>query len=422
LLLLAAAAVSGLFAATAAHADQIVIQRNVTVREQPVAGSERVDYPPVGTALELLDNGVRRSGYYHVRLPDGREGWVYQSFVRRVADPAPTPPGPVGDRVSVHFIDVDQGAAALLEFPCGAILIDAGGRGEWNDTAAEKPLLDYLSAFFDRRTDLNRRLDAVFVTHTHKDHNMGLDGVARTFAVGGYIHNGRLHGSGRDAARWMVNNAATLSPPVPVVAVQDVAVQGVTNSTIDPLACPRVDPRIRVLSGGLTVNPGWSNAGFENGNNHSLIIRVDYGEASFLFTGDLEVDGLNRIATRLAGTPALDADVWAVSHHGAENGVTRPFLTAASPELVVISAGPPAIQLAWTAWQYGHPRRRTVELLDEFVSRPRSAPATVRVADGAKRFSDYALTDALYATPWDGNIIVSSGEDGVLQVATSRQP
>lgn len=317
-----------------------------------------------------------------------------------------------GDRVAVHYINVDQGNATLLEFPCGAILIDAGGRG----AAAGSHLIAYLDAFFARRTDL-RGLDAVFVTHTHIDHNSNLRRVAQRYRIGGYIHNGRLNGSGSPNARWMVNNAATLPSPVPVRAIADVTgTRGVGGPIVDPLSCPRVDPRIRVLSGGLTQNPGWSNTEFDNGNNHSLVIRVDYGRASFLFTGDLEEDGIERLVQNYAGTRALDTGVYEVGHHGSHNGTTASLLTAMSPEIAVISMGPSTVRAQWTAFAYGHPRRTVVTLLDGAISRPRSAPVSVMVADGARRFSAYPLTDAIYATGWDGDLMISSGADGALQV------
>src|SRR5580765_5349684 len=67
----------------------------------------------------------------------------------------------VGSKIIVHYIDVDQGAAALVELPapCGAVLIDAGGYG----TAADTHLIGYLESFFARRPDLHRRLAAVYI-------------------------------------------------------------------------------------------------------------------------------------------------------------------------------------------------------------------------------------------------------------------
>jgi beta-lactamase superfamily II metal-dependent hydrolase len=410
--LIALAAWSGAFWTTAARADQLVVQRNVTVREEPRRASDVVDFPAVGTRLELLDGGARRSGYYHVRLPDGREGWVYQTFVRRVEVAGPGGPG--GERIAVHYIDVEQGAAAVVETPCGAVMIDAGGRGD----AAGDHLIEYLDAFFERRQDLGRRLAALFVTHTHIDHNSNLRRVAERYDVAGYVHNGRMVGSGRNGARWMVDHAGSRNPAIPTLSIEDVAAAGVTNAVVDPLACTGTDPRIRVFAGGLTQNPGWSASEFDNGNNHSLVIRVDYGESSFLFTGDLEDHAIERLVDRSAA--ALDVDVYEAGHHGSLNGTTAGLRGAMTPDIAIISMGPHTVQRMWTAWAYGHPRRTLVELLDSAVARPRIAPKTVMVADRVKSFSTYDLTDAIYATGWDGDVVVTGTADGQLQVSTSR--
>lgn len=102
-----------------------------------------------------------------------------------------------------HFIDVGQGDATLLEFPCGAILIDAGGQ----DENSEKKLIDYLHAFFNRRTDLNNTLDLVIITHAHLDHNLALDNVAKEFTIKRYIDNGLKVGSGRRNQNWLRKNS-----------------------------------------------------------------------------------------------------------------------------------------------------------------------------------------------------------------------
>lgn len=402
-------------ASTTADAD-VVIRRDVTVRAAPNRRSTALDYPPVGTRLDLLDDGARQRGYYHVRLPDGREGWVYQTFVERVPGlPRVGVAGPVGDLMAVHYIDVEQGNSALVETPCGAILIDAGGRGE----AAGQHLVEYLDAFFARRSDLGNRLAAVFVTHTHSDHNSNLRRVAERYGVGGYVHNGVMIGSGRAAAGWMLARAAAASPAIPAQAVADVGTGPVTGPVIDPLACPRVDPRIRVLSGGLTANPGWSADAFKNGNNHSLVIRVDYGAASFLFPGDLENEGIARLVGRLANPGDLDIDVLEVNHHGAANGTTAAWLAALTPKMAVISMGPSTIQAPWTGWAYGHPRRVSVTLLEGSVSTAR-APVTRLVGDGVKSFSPMTIDRAIYATGWEGDVVITADPDGSLQVATSH--
>jgi competence protein ComEC len=320
------------------------------------------------------------------------------------------------DRIAVHYINVDQGNATLLEFPCGAILIDAGGR---NGTSTGH-LIGYLNAFFARRTDLGRRLDAVFLTHNHQDHDRALVLVAQTFRIGGYVHNGSAR-TDASAAADMLRHATGATPAIPVLAIDEAAVTaagagGVGGPIVDPLACPRVDPRIRVLSGGHNATTGQ----FRNPNNHSLVIRVDYDEASFLFTGDLELAGIASLLAGPSGASGLNVDVYEAGHHGADNATTGPLLARVSPEVAVISMGPPIQIGGGSAWKHGHPRRSTVILLEGVITRRRASPISVRLATGSETFgAARRLSDAIYGTGWDGDIVVSAGADGILQIETT---
>lgn len=87
-----------------------------------------------------------------------------------------------------HYIDVGQGDATLLEFPTGAVLIDAGAATQ-EDVEA---LVEYLDAFFVRRTDLDRTIDSIIITHNHVDHTKGLREVVEAFKVERFVENGRV--------------------------------------------------------------------------------------------------------------------------------------------------------------------------------------------------------------------------------------
>lgn len=91
-----------------------------------------------------------------------------------------------------HFINVGQGDATLLEFPCGAILIDTGAQD--NDCVDE--MIEYLNDFFNRRTDLDRAFESVFITHNHPDHIKGLKEVINNFTVERLIYNGKANSYG----------------------------------------------------------------------------------------------------------------------------------------------------------------------------------------------------------------------------------
>lgn len=403
---------------SAAVAQQAVIERHVTVREHADRHSGIVTYATPGEAILLLDDGSRDHGYYHVQLGDGRSGWVYQSFVHRTDNVAASAGPTASDIANIYFINVDQANSALLEFPCAAVLIDAGAR----DKAGIDHLTSFLEAFFTRRADLNRHLAALFITHTHVDHNRALKEVAQRFHVDHYIHNGFLTGSGATNAKWMANYVQTQTPQIPSEAVEESAVgpTGKTDPNIDPVNCPRVDPDIRVLSGSYPDNPGWQDGDFDNQNNHSLVIKVTYGAARFLFTGDMEKPAIETLLDRPTIRPLLASDVWLVGHHGADNGTTQELLAAMKPKVVIFSSGDPAVEVNWTAWAYGHPRRSIVTMIDHVVQRARSPAKDVLVADAVKKFTPYHLTHALYDTAWDGDIHVTAKPNGTITVEGSK--
>jgi hypothetical protein len=69
----------------------------------------------------------------------------------------------------------------------------------------------------------------------------------------------------------------------------------------------------------------------------------------------------------------------------------------------------------FTTYAYGHPRRSTVEMLANHVTKTRTAKQ-VKVADGARHFSGYTVHSAIYATGWDGTIVMTGKLDGTLRV------
>ncbi len=72
-------------------------------------------------------------------------------------------------------------------------------------------------------------------------------------------------------------------------------------------------------------------------NDNSLVVRMDFGEFSMLFTGDAETAERDFLVASHGAL--LDVDVLKASHHGADNGTSDTWLAAVSPERVVISAG-----------------------------------------------------------------------------------
>ncbi|GAA4420311.1 MBL fold metallo-hydrolase [Bremerella cremea] len=322
----------------------------------------------------------------------------------------------------VHFLDQGQASSALLEFPCGAILIDTGGQ----DDESPDELADSLRDFFARRTDLNHTLNAVVITHPHIDHTRGIQRVLQTCRVNNFIYNGFVRGSGKEGIQYAIDNAATHNLNVISVADTDVtaAGYGLTNGDIDPIQCTDCDPEIRILSGGLQQNPGWQDRDFDNLNNHSLVVRVDFGKSSLLFTGDLEEPALETLVAFYKDTDLLDVDAYLVGHHGSKNGTIQSLVDAMSPEVAVISVGIPQFgqgrQRGFNTFSYGHPNRDVIEMLSNAISGERERPMDVRVGEGGQRFSLFQVTKHIYATGWDGQITLSCRQNGSIHVTTRK--
>ena len=118
-------------------------------------------------------------------------------------------------------------------------------------------------------------------------------------------------------------------------------------------------------------------------NNTSLVSKIEYGETSFLFTGDIEKDAEKLI---LDSGMDISADVLKVGHHGGETSTTYTFLREIMPEIAVISVG--------NDNSYGHPT-------EDVLSRLRDADAKV------------------YRTDMQGHIVIKSDGQN-LTVTTQR--
>ena len=197
---------------------------------------------------------------------------------------------------------------------------------------------------------------------------------------------------------------------------------GLENGVIDPFeGC---DARIRVLWGQVRRlgDKDWSYGDYSDENNHSVVVRIDFGRASLLFTGDLEEGysedkgGIELLLEKYEGTDLLDVDVYQVGHHGSHNGTTTELVAAMSPKYAVISAGPACERSGYSAWQHGHPRTRTIRDLQNGVQLDR-VPKEASVFPGWREDPEtWTISKAIYSTGWDGTVVLEADETGAWDV------
>ena len=216
--------------------------------------------------------------------------------------------------MQVHFIDVGQGDSALVITPHGrAFMVDTGGVREGSYDIGSRVDVPYLLHYGVEK------LDYIFLTHAHDDHAGGVKGILTKIPVGaiGIGHEG----AGDYLQAFGTGELGKIKKLlVPLQEGSSIELDGVR---IDMLYSPESR---KVQESQLQAT----------GNEFSNLIRVSYGEASFLFTGDLIVEQEQQV---LANGTNVASTVLKVGHHGSRTSSSQEFLTAVNPGWAVISCG-----------------------------------------------------------------------------------
>lgn len=237
---------------------------------------------------------------------------------------APTTEPPTSE-LTVHFIDVGQADAALLQCEDDVMLIDGG------NVADSNLIIAYLKK-------LNiENIDYMVCTHAHEDHVGGLSAPLSVMPVGAVYASV----TEKDSKAYQTFKQKA--------AEQNTEIMHPVKYENFPLGSARVE---------ILAAP--DNA--DNLNNSSIILKVVHGNKSFLFTGDAEREEEQTLLDK----GLLKADVLKVGHHGSDTSTSYVFLREVMPEYAVISCG--------KGNSYGHPS-------EEVLSRLRDANLKVYRTD-----------------------------------------
>lgn len=213
-----------------------------------------------------------------------------------------------GQQLQVNFLDVGQGASQLIITPSGKTMLIDGG----NNDQQEK-MVQYLKHYGIKR------LDIVIATHPDADHIGGLIAAIK-YADVGKIYMPKVQ-----------NNTKTFENLLRVIKNKGLKITtakaGLSLDLEDKLDINMIAP---------------NQNGLDN-NNMSAVVRIQYGQTSFLLTGDA---GSESEQAMLASGVNLASDVLLVGHHGSKSSTTTQFLQKIKPKYAVIQVGEN---------KYGHP-------------------------------------------------------------------
>ncbi len=220
--------------------------------------------------------------------------------------------------MKVHFLDVNQGLAILVQLGEDVLVYDGGER----DTSSF--VVAYLKA------QGVTEIDYLISSHYDADHVSGLIGCLYAFDVktvigSDYVHDSKLYTSFMTA-----------------VEEEGLAV-----------LYPEVGSEFQMGEATITILSPKEIVGDSNSN--SLAIKLSYGESDFVFTGDADYKSEREMV--VSGID-LECEVLSVAHHGSASGTSETFVVATTPEYAVISCGKNN--------GYGHPHKEILQTLNTY--------------------------------------------------------
>ena len=249
------------------------------------------------------------------------EEWGISLPTSDKTDPVPYTEG----QVKVCFIDVEQGDSTLIVAPEATVLIDGGTPGQ----------ADTIYSLLKEQGI--GHLDYVINTHPHSDHVGGLAQVVKNLGKGGVEkvlitdYPDHLEPNIQSWPDFLYNAKA-------VGAEIETAQPGMVLDLGEEAALTILGPTKL----------------YDDMNDDSVVCRLDFGTASFLFTGDSGVQAIRDIKDAQGQT---EADILKLGHHGSSSSTDSVVLRLVDPKAAVISCG--------AENDYGHPHREVTSLLEE---------------------------------------------------------
>lgn len=227
----------------------------------------------------------------------------------------------------VTFINVGQGDAAMIKIPYGkTVVIDGGGSSPMSKSdVGEKIFVPYL-----RRSGVNT-VDYAVLSHYDKDHAQGIAALLRHMRVKNLVVPYRENMKNNEYKNEIERLAVDKSVNVMYFKEGDsLEIGGVALEAFAP------------------TQRNAANRAMDE-NQKSLIVKLTYGETSFLFTGDVGLEAESKAAKY---GEKISCDVLKVAHHGSVTSSSTKFIRTVSPEYAVISVGKDNM--------YGLPARETL--------------------------------------------------------------
>ncbi|MDY4996421.1 MAG: ComEC/Rec2 family competence protein [Bacilli bacterium] len=215
--------------------------------------------------------------------------------------------------LDITYLDVGQADAILIQNEGHNMLIDAGNN-------EDGPLL--VQYFKEQNMT---KFDYLIATHPHEDHIGGMDDIIKNFDI---------------EKIYMPNVTTTTKTFLDVLNAMEEK-----NMTFD---VPNIGQNFAL--GHTLFQVMYTGSDKKNLNNSSIILKANFKNTSYLFTGDATSEVEKKILSK-----DIKATVLKVGHHGSKYSTTTEFLNKVNPKYAIISVGKNN--------SYNHPNQITIDKL-----------------------------------------------------------
>lgn len=233
---------------------------------------------------------------------------IYTSCINKTMDII----APAQNKLLIHYIDVGEGDCILIQVNNKNMLIDSGSK-------------DSKSISYLKKHNI-KKLDYMILTHPHEDHIGNAPSIINNFKINTIY------------APKIVSSSESFKNLILAIKKKKLKITKAHSSQHiylgDDVNCFILAPN--------------SNS-YEKTNDYSIVLKITYGNTSFLFTGDAESLSEEEMIHKGYN---LKSDVLKIGHHGSNSSTTSPFLNEVAPKIAIISCG--------RGNSYGHPHKDTL--------------------------------------------------------------